>query len=67
LGFFCCCYVFVFCFVFKAFIIERQREGESREAEVSHDYMERVGKGRQREVGGQEGKSKRGRSKRVKE
>jgi hypothetical protein len=42
---------------FKAFIIERQREGESREVETGHGYMERGGKGRGRK-GKQESKSK---------
>jgi hypothetical protein len=53
-----------FFFGFKAFIIERQRDGESREAEGGHDHMEKGGKGRWRE-GEQGSKSKRMSLKRV--
>jgi hypothetical protein len=34
---------------FKAFIVERQREGKSREVEASHDHVERGAKGMQGE------------------
>jgi hypothetical protein len=36
---------------FKAFFVERQREGESREVEAGHGHVERGGKGMQREWG----------------
>jgi hypothetical protein len=35
---------------FKAFIVERQREGEIREVEASHSHVERGRKGRRRKV-----------------
>jgi hypothetical protein len=45
---------------FKAFIVERKREEESREVETSHGHMERGGEGRQKEgEQGNESKSKR--------
>ena len=47
---------------FKAFIVERQREGETREAEAGHDHVERGEKVMQQE-GEQE--DKRCKSKRV--